>query len=66
MHSRTSRLAGLMLLLAATAHAQNERDTAVRADKQQLAEDESWFYDDLQTALDAAAKTKQPLMIVFR
>ena len=66
MHCRTVPLSGLMLLLAVTAHAQNKRDTAVREDKQQLAEDASWFYDDLETALDAAAKTKQPLMVVFR
>ena len=59
-------LTALMLLLVATAHAQNERDTAVRADKQRLAEDESWFYGDLDTALVAAARTKRPLMVVFR
>jgi hypothetical protein len=46
--------------------AQNERDIAVRNDKQQLADDDSWFYDDLDTALQAAAKTKRPLMVVFR
>ncbi len=54
------------LLFAATAHAQNKRDIAVRNDKQQLSSDDSWFYDDLDTALDVAAKTKRPLMIVFR
>ncbi len=66
MNRGTMLFAGLMLLLAATAHAQNKRDTAVREDKQQLATDESWFYDDLETAFDAAAKTKRPLMVVFR
>ena len=66
MPCRTVLLSGLTLLLAMTAHAQNERDTAVRVDKQQLAEDTSWFYDDLETALEAAAKSKRPLMIVFR
>lgn len=65
-HYRTVFLTGVMLLLAAAANAQNKRDAAVRADKQQLAEDASWFYDDLETAFDAAAKTKRPLMIVFR
>ena len=54
------------LLLTATAHAQNKRDVAVRQDKQQLSSDDSWFYDDLDTALDVAAKVKRPLMIVFR
>jgi hypothetical protein len=54
------------VLLAAAAHAQNKRDLAVREDKQKLANDDSWFYDDLDTARVAAAKTKRPLMIVFR
>ena len=54
------------LLLAATTHAQNKRDIAVRNDKQQLSSDDSWFYDELDTALDVATKTKRPLMIVFR
>ena len=67
MNCRTVFLsASLMLVLAATAHAQNQRDIAVREDKQRLADDESWFYDDLETALQAAAKTNRPLMIVFR
>ena len=56
----------LLLLFAATAHAQNKRDIAVRQDKEKLAEDESWFYDDLKTAVEVAEKTKRPLMIVFR
>ena len=59
-------LLSLSVLLATTAHAQNKRDIAVREDKQKLAEDESWFYDDLETAISAAAKTKRPLMVVFR
>ena len=54
------------LLLTATAHAQNKRDIAVRNDKQQLSSNDSWFYDELDTALDVATKTKRPLMIVFR
>ncbi len=65
MKSRTTILS-VLLLIAATTHAQNARDIAVRKDKQQLSSDDSWFYDDLDTALDAAAKTKRPLMIVFR
>jgi hypothetical protein len=64
--SRPVLLSLSLLLLAATAHAQNKRDIAVREDKQELAEDESWFYDDLETAIDAAAKTQRPLMVVFR
>ncbi len=59
-------LSALVLLGAHFAHAQNKRDTAVRADKKRLADDASWFYDDLETAIGAAAMTKRPLMIVFR
>ena len=55
-----------LMVLAAITQAQNQRDIAVREDKQKLAQDESWFYDDLETAIDAAAKTKRPLMIVLR
>ena len=59
-------LPALLLLCAATAHAQNQRDIAVRQDRQKLDDDESWFYDDLETALAAAAKANRPLMVVFR
>ena len=52
-------------LFASTTQAQNKRDIAVRNDKEQVAET-SWFYDDLETAIDAARKSKRPLMIVFR
>lgn len=63
---RRTTIAFLLLLMAATAQAQNKRDLAVRQDKQSLSIDDSWFYDDLDTALETAAKTKRPLMIVFR
>ena len=55
-----------LILFVATAQAQNERDIAVRKDKETLAEDDSWFYDDLEPAFEEAARTKRPLMIVFR
>ena len=65
------RIRGFLILLSVlviclTAQAQNERDLAVRKDKQELADDESWFYDDLDAAMDAAREAKRPLMIVFR
>lgn len=53
-------------LITSVVCAQNERDTAVRKDKRELAEDESWIYDDLDKALEVAAEAKRPLMIVFR
>jgi hypothetical protein len=66
MIRRTIFLSTLALLLASAVQAQNKRDLAVREDKQKLADDESWFYDDLDTARLAAAEAKRPLMIVFR
>lgn len=56
----------MLLFVAATANAQNARDTAVREDKATLADDSTWLYDDFEQALDVAAKTRRPLMIVFR
>ncbi len=55
-----------LIFCAATAQAQNKRDIAVRKDRATLAEDNSWFYDDLEPAFEEAARTKRPLMIVFR
>lgn len=46
--------------------AQNQRDTAVREDRQSFSENESWFYDDLDTAIKEAQESRRPLMIVFR
>ena len=59
-------LTALLLLCAQSAHAQNKRDTAVRADKKKLSYDDSWFYDDLEKGIAVAARTKRPLMVVFR
>ena len=63
---QTVVFASLVLALVTAAQAQNKRDTAVRQDKEDLAQDQSWIYDDLEVALDVAAKSKRPLMIVFR
>lgn len=65
---RTPYLLGAVvpLMLAAAAWGQNKRDTTVREDKAKLANDQSWFYDDFAKATQAAAKTKRPLMVVFR
>ena len=59
---------GILVLtfLAAVAHAQNKRDLAVRKDKQDLSNDTSWIYDDLGSAFAEAARSKRPMMVVFR
>lgn len=56
----------VLSVLAAALNAQNQRDIAVRKDKQELADDSSWIYDDLDSAFAEAARSKRPLMVVFR
>ncbi|MDG2382556.1 MAG: hypothetical protein P8N76_12875 [Pirellulaceae bacterium] len=56
----------LLMLMAAGATAQNARDTAVRQDKAKLTEHATWLYDDLDHAVEVAARMNRPLMIVFR
>ncbi len=46
--------------------AQSARDKAVRLDKQELSDDGLWFYDDFESAREAALRSKKPLLIVFR
>lgn len=53
-------------LMVTQTQAQNARDQAVRKDREQLSNDQSWVYDDLDKALEVAAKSKRPLMVVFR
>jgi len=55
-----------LLSLTTPALAQNKRDQAVRQDKLKLSKSDSWFYEDLEQARKVAARTKRPLMIVFR
>lgn len=42
------------------------REQQVRKDKQDFAQNDAWFYDNLDAAKDEAARTKRPLIIVFR
>lgn len=42
------------------------RDEQVRNDRQQLKDDSAWYYDDLQSGLQAAAAVNKPLMVVLR
>jgi len=45
---------------------QKQRNEAVVEDKKNLQQDESWIYDDFETARQQAARSKKPLMVVFR
>ena len=45
---------------------QNQREQAVRGDKQQLANNESWVYDNLALGMTDAKISSRPLMVVIR
>ena len=53
-------------IVASAASAQNQRERAVRDDKQNLASDQSWIYDDLDAALAAAKEADKPIMVLIR
>ena len=66
---KMSLIAGLFILLTAVSlrvAAQQTRDEKVREDRRLLAEDQSWYYDDLQAGIAEAAKLNKPLMVVLR
>ncbi|MDB4670630.1 thioredoxin family protein [Pirellulaceae bacterium] len=42
------------------------RDEQVINDRDQLADDNSWYYDDLDAAISVAAKQDKPIMVVLR
>ena len=47
-------------------HAQNERERAVREDKEKLELDETWIYDDLDEAMANARAARKPVMVLIR
>jgi len=55
-----------MLVLAATASAQNQRETIVRADKKQVESDASWIYNDFAQGVASAQATGKPLLVLIR
>ena len=56
----------MLSFVSAPAVAQNQRERAVRDDKQNLASDQSWIYDDLDTAFAAAKEADKPIMVLIR
>ena len=42
------------------------RDQKVINDRENIQGDSSWFYDDLELAIEAAHKANKPLMVVLR
>ena len=59
-------LCTLLGALPLRAQAQLERDKAVRLDKQEVSEDDTWIYDNFKHAREEAIRSKKPLLIVFR
>ena len=43
-----------------------DRETKVRNDRRQLADDQSWLYNDLESGFAAARDSGRPLLIVLR
>lgn len=70
-----TRNAGMVLLACALcsttlsssncANAQT-RDEQIRQDKKDLADDDSWYYDDFEKATEVALQQKKPMMVVLR
>ena len=56
----------ILCSLASVGFGQNQRERAVRDDKQDLAADQSWIYDDLAAALAAAKEADKPIMVLIR
>lgn len=55
----------LIALTQVTAVAQT-RDERVRTDREKLADDDRWIYNDLPRGFAEATETGKPLLIVFR
>lgn len=56
----------LVILLAATAVGQNQRETTVRADKKNIEADESWIYNELEFGRAQAKADDRPLLVLIR
>ena len=57
---------GACLASSVLAQKQLTREEQVRKDKQDFAENDAWFYDDLGAGIKEANRTNRPLIIVFR
>ena len=57
---------GLLTLAPASPLVAQDRAAKVRQDKQQLADNQTWIYNDLARATDEARRTNKPLFVVLR
>lgn len=62
---RTVILSSLLVLMATALNAQ-DRDTKVRQDRDKIAGDEKWFYNDLENGIVRAREQNKPLLVVLR
>lgn len=56
----------LLVLVTATAQAQNKRDEQVKEDRKSVSKQGDWIYNDLAAGIAKAKQTGRPLLIVFR
>jgi len=59
-------LSGLFLLATGTILAAEDRDAKVLSDRKNIQATGNWIYNDLTNAIDQAARTGRPLLVVFR
>jgi serine protease Do len=63
---RNMILAVVLILVASTHVASQDRETKVRTDRTRIETDGYWIYNDLNAGIELAKKTKKPLLVVFR
>src|SRR5687767_200602 len=59
-------LAVVILLVPGAALYAQDRETKVRSDRDQLKENETWIYNDLDKGFEEAKRTGKPLMVTLR
>ena len=65
--TRASLITAALLTLAAfTAPAAEDRNAKVHADRKEVSEDGHWIYNDLAQGFTEAARTRKPMLVVFR
>jgi len=66
MISSMTPLMGILLIGSSTLSAAEDRATAVRNDLTNVVSAGGWIYNDLQKGFTEAAKTRRPMLVVFR
>jgi hypothetical protein len=61
-----ARISLALLVTMSAALAAEDRDTAVRNDLTNVVSAGGWIYNDLPAGFAEAAKTRKPMLVVFR